>query len=261
MIFEVITAGGDNYCYLLAPGPGKKGLLVDPVNVEGSLDAVERHDLSGVMGIVNTHSHPDHTSGNGGVSDKTGATIIAHQADNAGIGASKTVGDGDVIDVDGLAVKVMHTPGHTPGGICLFVEPDDGPPRVITGDTLFLSGCGNPSFGGNPEQLFESLSQKLMTLPDDTQMHPGHDYSIKNLEFALDREPENQAAADKLSQAREASKKNEIIQSTIGDEKMYNPFFRLDSDGVYSRLTEKFPDLPKEDKAIFLKLRELRNSW
>ncbi|NQV86596.1 MAG: hydroxyacylglutathione hydrolase, partial [Woeseiaceae bacterium] len=124
------------------------------------------------------------------------------------------------------------------------------------------AGAGNCHNGGHPAQLFETFERQLEGLSDNTLLYPGHDYLLNNLAFTLDREPDNQAAAALLQQHRDQDPEHALI-TTLGQEKEINTFFRLQNPSVVAKLTEDFPEIGDNPDArtVFLKLRELRNSW
>ena len=171
------------------------------------------------------------------------------------------VAAGDVIKV-GTTVELecLDTPGHTMCHICLLSHTDQ--PSLFSGDTLFNAGAGNCHNGGHPEELYETFERQLETLGEDTRIYPGHDYLVNNLEFTLDREPDNATAKDMLETYR-GQDPDDALVTTLAVERAINTFFRLESPSVIKRLTEQFPELgdKPDPKAVFLKLRELRNSW
>ena len=144
--------------------------------------------------------------------------------------------------------------------VCLLSRTDT--PSLFCGDTLFNAGAGNCHNGGHPEELFGTFAEQLSGLSDDTLIYPGHDYIVNNLDFTLDREPDN-AEAKRLRDEIRDQDPNEAMVTTLELEKRVNTFFRLTSPSVIATLRESFPDLPEQPdpKAVFLKLRELRNSW
>jgi len=127
---------------------------------------------------------------------------------------------------------------------------------------LFNAGAGNCHHGGHPNELYATFANQLARLPDETLVYPGHDYMVNNLEFTLDREPDNQRAKRLLEEVRDRDPGQAVI-STLGLEKIINTFMRLQSRTLIARLREAFPDLPEEPDArtVFLRLRELRNRW
>ena len=144
--------------------------------------------------------------------------------------------------------------------VCLLSHTEQ--PALFCGDTLFNAGAGNCHNGGHPEELYDTFVTQLARLPDHTLIYPGHDYIANNLRFTLDREPDNERATDLLAEVEDQDP-NRALVSTLGLEKEINTFFRLHSPTVITRLREAFPDLPDEpdEKTVFLRLRELRNSW
>jgi hydroxyacylglutathione hydrolase len=135
-------------------------------------------------------------------------------------------------------------------------------PAIFSGDTLFNAGAGNCHHGGHAPELYNTFAEQLARLPDATLVYPGHDYLANNLAFTLDREPGNERAATLLQQARDQDP-NQPLVSDMALEREINTFMRLKSSAVIARLRESFPDLPADPdpRTVFLKLRELRNSW
>ena len=129
-------------------------------------------------------------------------------------------------------------------------------------DALFNAGAGHCKGGGHPGSLYSTFNQLLSKLPDNTLIYPGHDYIENNLNFTLDREPDNEAAIT-LKTKIKGQNTNDPLVTTMELEKQINTFFRLKSETVRNQLAEKFPDLGDNpsDRDVFLKLRELRNSW
>ncbi len=144
--------------------------------------------------------------------------------------------------------------------VCLLSHTDI--PALFCGDTLFNAGAGNCHHGGHPKELYDTFASQLAELPDETMVYPGHDYIGNNLEFTLDREPDNQRAQQLLADVQDQDPAQAMV-STLGLEKEINTFFRLHSPTVIAKLLEVFPDLPDEPdaKTVFLRLRELRNRW
>ncbi|MHA1565685.1 MAG: hydroxyacylglutathione hydrolase C-terminal domain-containing protein, partial [Alphaproteobacteria bacterium] len=168
---------------------------------------------------------------------------------------------GDTIKIGAtVEMQVLDTPGHTMSHICLLAHGDH--PALFCGDTLFNAGAGNCHNGGHPNELYDTFTDQLAKLPDATLVYPGHDYIANNLEFTLDREPGNERAKTLLAQIANQDP-NAALVSDLGLEKEINTFLRLRNPSVIARLRQSFPDLPDDPdpRTVFVKLRELRNSW
>ena len=135
-------------------------------------------------------------------------------------------------------------------------------PALFSGDTLFNAGAGNCHNGGNVEDLYTTFAEQLAKLPDDTRVYAGHDYIENNLKFTLAREPDNGAARALLPEVSNQDPAHGRV-TTLREEKQVNTFLRLTSPSVIAALRESFPDLPEnpDPKTVFVKLRELRNTW
>jgi hydroxyacylglutathione hydrolase len=263
MVIERIWAANAlrNFHYLIACERTGEALAVDPLMWQRCLEAARAQGWL-ITQIVNTHEHGDHTGGNAGLMAATGAKLLAHAGAAARIrGVHRGLSAGDVIRVGtSVELRCLDTPGHTLAHVCLFLDAEN--PALFCGDTLFNAGAGNCHNGGHPEQLYETFVGQLARLPDTTRVYPGHDYLARNLAFTLDREPGNAEAAVLLKQVS-AGDLTQAHVTTLGEEKRINTFFRLQNPEVISRLQERFPEIgPRPDaRTVFLKLRELRNSW
>lgn len=263
MIVEQIWTGNSfrNFNYLIACPETGDALAIDPLDYEKCLKAAREKGWT-ITQILNTHEHGDHTGGNKAMVKATGAEIIAHaKAGNRIPNIGRGVGAGDVIKVgSSVELECLDTPGHTMSHICLLAHTDQ--PALFSGDTLFNAGAGNCHNGGHPNELYETFRNQLDKLSGDTLLYPGHEYLINNLRFTLDREPGNAAAKDMLARY-ELQDPDDALITTLGQERDMNVFFRLQSPGVIARLRESFPGMDEqpEPREVFLKLRELRNSW
>jgi len=209
MIIKQMTVGMMGVCcYIVGCEETGRAVIIDPGGDEDKVLAQCDRDGFGIDYIINTHGHPDHVCGNGRIKEATGAKIVMHAEDatffaqpevenffsQLGLPASPPpdleVKDGDKLSFGKLAMEVIHTPGHTPGGICLYAQP-----HLFSGDTMFVGGVGRTDFpGGSSAQLLSSINSRLLSLPADTVVWPGHGYGGAS--------------------------------STIGDEKKDNPFLR-----------------------------------
>ncbi len=263
MLIERIWSGNSyrNFHYLIACPETGEALAVDPLEWRLCLDAARDKGWV-ITQILNTHEHRDHTGGNSGLVGATGARVLAHADAAARIGGvDRGLSKGDRIRVGRtLELECLDTPGHTMSHICLLAR--GAQPALFCGDTLFNAGAGNCHNGGHPERLYDTFVTQLARLPDETRVFPGHEYLARNLEFTLDREPDNADAAALLASARHHDPAAARI-TTLGEEKRINTFLRLQSPTLVAGLRETFPDVGERPDArtVFLKLRELRNRW
>jgi hydroxyacylglutathione hydrolase len=263
MIVEQIWTGNNyrNFNYLIACPETGEALAIDPLDHEKCLAAAKERGWQ-ITQVLNTHEHHDHIGGNQAVIEATGATLLAHRNAKDSIpGLDVGLGAGDVVKV-GRTVELesLDTPGHTMSHVCLLSRTEQ--PALFCGDTLFNAGAGNCHNGGHPAELYDTFVQQLTKLSDATQIYPGHDYIANNLQFTLDREPDNARAQELLDNILDQDPGAALV-STMGMEKEVNTFFRLRSPSIITALREQFSDLPDEvdPKTVFIKLRELRNSW
>lgn len=173
MIIRQLKLGAmDNFCYLVGCEKTLQAVVIDPgANVKRILSEAERQKLK-IAFIVNTHGHADHTAGCAELKRLTGARVIIHALE------ADAVPDADILwsdesdlKVGELTFRVFHTPGHTPGGICLYAEGN-----LFTGDTLFVGDSGRTDLPGGHRPTLAASIRRLMQLPDATVVWPGHDY-------------------------------------------------------------------------------------
>ena len=262
MIVEQIWTGNAyrNYNYLIACPHSGEAIAIDPLESQMCFDKAKEKGWD-ITKILNTHEHGDHTGGNLNLINLTGAEVMAHEGASKNIpGMTSGLSEGDIVKIGKeVELEVLDTPGHTMTHICLLSKTDK--PALFSGDTLFNAGAGNCHNGGHPEELYETFYRQFRNLPDTTLIYPGHDYLKNNLEFTLDREPNNENAQKLLN-----SIKNSEAGSVITNLKMennINTFFRLSNSTIIDRLRENFPELSSNpsQKEVFLLLRQLRNKW
>ena len=263
MIVKQIWTGNAyrNFNYLIACPETGEALAVDPLDYRKCLAAASEEGWD-VTQIVNTHEHSDHTGGNRKMVEATGAKVLAHHGAGAAIPEmSQGLSAGDIIRVGNtVELEALDTPGHTMSHVCLLSRTDN--PALFCGDTLFNAGAGNCHNGGHPDELYDTFAGQLAQLADHTLIYPGHDYLQNNLQFTLDREPGNQVAKALLEETFDQDPANALV-TTLAQEKEINTFFRLQNPEVMEQLRQVFPEIghSPDSRTVFLKLRELRNSW
>ena len=164
------------YTYLLASGPGREALIIDPVKEMTAhyLQAIRELDLK-LVRAIDTHTHADHVTALGDLRDETGCITIMGEFTNAQC-VSEHVREGDVVDVEGTRLQAIYTPGHTDESFSFVLNPKS-PEAVFTGDVLLIRGTGRTDFqNGDAEKSWDSIVNKLFVLPDTTLVYPAHDY-------------------------------------------------------------------------------------
>ncbi|XP_023677939.1 hydroxyacylglutathione hydrolase-like protein [Paramormyrops kingsleyae] len=232
MKVKVISILEDNYMYLVIDEQSREAVAVDPAVPHRLLEIVKREGLS-LTAVLTTHHHWDHARGNAAlVKELPGLRVYG--GDDRIEALTDKVTDRQELKFHSLNVRCLFTPCHTSGHMCYFVWEDgcDDPPAVFSGDTLFLAGCGR-FLEGTAEQMHRNLTEVLGSLPQETKVFCGHEYSIKNLKFALKVEPDNEKVKEMLSWARARDDDDKpTVPSTLVDEFQYNPFLRLSEEGV-----------------------------
>jgi len=174
MFFRQIQQHSDNFSYIVADDITRDTAVIDSSYNAGEITRILKAENLNLKYIINTHGHSDHTAGNEELRSMFNAKIVAHKLSR--INADIKVDDGDFIRTGNISLKVFHTPGHTPDSICLLVDNQ----KLLTGDTLFIGECGRTDLpGGNSKNMYESLFHKILKLPDDVEVYPGHDYGSK----------------------------------------------------------------------------------
>ncbi|NIT14476.1 MAG: MBL fold metallo-hydrolase [Candidatus Dadabacteria bacterium] len=246
-----------NFNYVLWCNDTKECAVIDPLDAREILYLVRDKDLK-IKYVINTHAHPDHISGNNAVIKVSMLSkILIHPLGMDFVAPrAQAVDDGAIVRIGDVNLNILHTPGHCTEHISVLV--DD---YIFVGDTVFLSGCGNTRYRGNPDELCDSISYKIAPLPGNTKILCGHEYSERNLQFAQSVDPDNSAINKKLKEVSFNLSRDKYPVSTIDEEKTYNPFFRLSDSSLISYLTERYELKNTDSKSVFIKLRELRNQW
>ena len=232
MFFRQLLAKDATLSYIFGCGSCHVGVAVDPVlgDEQWFIDEAARQDVK-ITHVIDTHVHADHFSGGRKLAELTGARYCLHESDSARVKYPfEALKDGQRIEVGNVFVDVLHTPGHTPDSICLLVTDKrrtETPWFVLTGDTLFVGSAGRPDLAGKEAemagQIYDSVHQKLLTLPAEVELYPGH-------------------TSGSVCGAGMSGKPT----STIGYEKRWNPMLALDRAGFVAALTETIPPRPAE---------------
>ena len=222
----IINALADNYIYLLRNEHKNITSVIDPGEAEPVINFLNNKRWH-LDEVVNTHHHHDHTGGNRKLIDIYKSKLIAPSYENNRISnIDIVVSDNETINITGISTKVFHTPGHTLGHVCFYMPEEK---CLFSGDTLFYLGCGRV-FEGTMHQMWTSLL-KLKSLPEDTSVYCGHEYTLSNMRFANYIDTDN-ALLNKIS--LEIKNKREkglpTVPFNLGVEKKINPFLRVDDD-------------------------------
>ena len=251
-----VPAFQDNYLWLIHDG--KHAAAVDPGDAAPILEALEHLGLS-LTAILLTHHHADHVGGVPELLRRFPGLPVFGPAREDIAGVTQALREGERIDVPGLGLRldVLDVPGHTRGHIAYVASSHDW---LFCGDTLFAGGCGR-LFEGTPAQMTASL-EKLVALPDATQVYCAHEYTLSNLRFALAVEPGNAALQARF--ADEQAKRDRglpTVPSSIGLEKATNPFLRYRMPDIAGNVHLHKNVGAAEPVAVFAALREWKNSF
>ncbi|GCB65989.1 hydroxyacylglutathione hydrolase, mitochondrial isoform X1 [Scyliorhinus torazame] len=239
MKVELLPALADNYMYLLIDNETKEAAVVDPVEPQKVVEAVKKHGVK-LTTVLTTHHHWDHAGGNEELVMKV-PDLQVYGGDDRIRALTCRATHKKTFQVGSLNVRCLFTPCHTSGHICYFVTKENSSeaPAVFTGDTLFVAGCGK-FFEGSGEEMYRALIDILGSLPPETRVYCGHEYTINNLKFARHVEPNNAAIKQKLAWAKEHYGLGKpTIPSTIGEEFSYNPFMRVREKSVQEHVGKK----------------------
>jgi sulfur dioxygenase len=204
--FDIVSS---TYTYLIASKKGREALIIDPVleNIETYIKLLKELDLK-LVKVIDTHIHADHITGASELNKETNCSTIMGEHTPAESVQIK-VKEGEIIKIDGLKIKAIYTPGHTSDSYSFLMNN-----LLFSGDTLLINGTGRTDFqNGNSKDAYDSIFNKLLTLPKETLLYPGHDYNGKKM-------------------------------STIGNEKKFNPRLQVNSENEYEEIMNNLK-LPK----------------
>jgi len=210
MIFrQLFDKNSSTYTYLIASEKGREALIIDPVleNIDIYIDSLNELDLR-LVKVIDTHIHADHITGASQLNKKTNCCTIMGEHSPAESVQIKVKED-EIIKIDGLKMKTIYTPGHTSDSYSFLLNN-----FLFSGDTLLINGTGRTDFqNGNAKDAYHSIFRKLLKLPEETILYPGHDYNGKK-------------------------------KSTIGNEKKFNPRLQVNSENEYEEIMNNLK-LPK----------------
>ena len=233
MIVEIIPCLQDNYSYLIID-ENNNACVIDPSEAKPVIDLVERKKIN-LKYILNTHHHYDHIGGNEELKKKYNSIVVGYKDDAERIpGINVLVENNQVWKNDNFEAKIIHIPGHTTGHISFHFFNEK---LIFTGDTLFSLGCGK-IFEGTYQEMFESLN-KIKSLPADTKIYCGHEYTLQNSKFCIKYDPENTNLQTKILEITEKLEKAQpTIPSTLKDEIECNIFLRAKNVESFSKLRD-----------------------
>ena len=232
-----------NYSYLILDDQTGESWVIDPFEAQPIIDYIKKNGLV-LRGILNTHQHHDHIRGNAPLMESFKAPVRKLKS-SENVKLSET-----------HELMTMDTPGHTLDHQVFVWREAKKAVALFSGDTLFNSGVGNCRGGGDVNLLYDTTLKLIGSLPTDTLLYPGHDYRRRNLEFALQVEPENKLINERLYQLKGVT--TEILPpATLAEEMGVNPFLRLNSQEIRQTLGKEATN----ERELFIELRQLRDKW
>ncbi len=248
-----VPAFNDNYIWI-GVNAEKQAFVVDPGDAAPALNFLEKNQLS-LSDILITHKHHDHTGGISALlSVFSDVSVFSHPAEQV-TQTTQLVSGNDLFRVNECEFQVIDIPGHTLGHVAYYCKP-----FLFCGDTLFTNGCGR-IFEGTAEQMFSSL-EKLMALPDDTQIYCGHEYTLSNITFALAVEPNNAALKTRYDVVRQLRAQNKpTVPSTLALERETNPFLRCHQSTVIEAASKNAGKKLINEIDVFAELRRWKNTF
>ena len=250
---EPIKAFNDNYIWLATTNEGS--IVIDPGEAHKTIKYLKENDLN-LDAILITHHHFDHT---GGIEDMLKfRNVDVYGPVNNIPSINKQLRDGDLFSVIGIDFKIIEIPGHTLDHIAFFSE-NNGNPVLFCGDTLFSSGCGRV-FEGTYEQMHKSIL-KLKSLPSNTKIYSGHEYTQSNLKFAMEVEPLNQKLISRYNDVQDLLNKGiPTLPTTLELELEVNPFLRCQAREVQNSVVKQF-NTSNHENEIFKALRQWKDNF
>ena len=255
MKVTVVPCLADNFAYLAFDETTSTAVIVDPSEVEPIVHALRELKLKPAA-VLCTHHHGDHVGGVPGLMDAFPDIVVwAHEQNSGRIaGLTNTIRGGEEIVCQSLRFRATHVPGHTLGDIAWCIED-----AVFTGDTLFAGGCGRV-FEGTPAMMYASLDN-LATLPRETKIYCGHNYTLSNLRFAEHVEPSNTRISERRSNIESAQSQGFAPKpTTIGEELLTNPFLRCTQPEVV-QFAQRRDGSGLDPVSVFASIRAAKNQF
>ena len=252
MIIEIIPCLSDNYSYLIFEKTTNTISIIDPSEFNACDQVIRKYKKLDY--ILNTHHHADHVDGNIELKKKYNSKIMGFSGDKDRIpGVDIFLEDNQSKKIGNLEFKVIFIPGHTKGHIAFYFEKEK---IIFTGDTLFSLGCGR-IFEGTHKEMFNSL-KKLKSLPSETKVYCGHEYTKTNLDFCLKYDPNNSALKKKSVKINLQLENNlPTVPTTIGEEMKMNIFLKCEDKVLKQALCLE----DSQDHEVFSKLRDLKDTF
>ncbi len=257
---QPIHAFSDNFIWAMSRPETDTVWVVDPGDAAAVFEALDA-GRKRLGGILVTHKHGDHTGGIAAlVSAYPGIPVIG-PAHEPIVGLTRPVTEGEPVALDDLdlELRVLAVPGHTEGHVAYYAQPQEGPPVLFCGDTLFSVGCGRV-FSGTHEQLHDSL-MRIAALPGDTLAYCAHEYTLDNIGFAKWVEPDNPALLAREAEAhRRIDAGQDTVPSTIAGERATNPFLRVREPSVIAAAERKAGRRLPDSRAVFYVIRHWKDT-
>ena len=234
MRIEIISCLQDNYSYLIIDETNNDACVVDPSEAKPIINFLENKGIK-LKYILNTHHHYDHIGGNKELKKKYKSMVVGYKNDAHRIPEIDVlVEDGQIWKKDNFEAKIFHIPGHTSGHICFHFYKDN---FLFTGDTLFSLGCGR-LFEGTYKDMFDSLN-KIKSLPENTNIFCGHEYTLQNSKFCIKYDPDNLVLKNKIVDIKKKLKNNlPTVPSILKDEINCNIFLKAKDLESFSKLRD-----------------------
>ena len=245
----------DNYIWLLKKKASQHVAIVDPSVAAPVLDFITSENLIPIA-IMITHHHWDHVGGIDAITDQFNIPVYTPKTETV-VGSTHPIGEGDRVLLSELDIEIniLDVPGHTSGAVAYYTDK-----LVFSGDTLFTAGCGR-MFEGTPPQMHNSLS-KFKSLPEETLLYCGHEYTLSNLKFAAAVEPDNKLVQERLKKVEIARNLDQpTVPATLAEEKATNPFLRCEETTVINAASQYAGKSLNTTAEVFAAIRQWKDSF